>query len=59
MHNMVMELPVVTIVFLGLAVLVAIGILAAVAAPHLRERDRTGQDDGAQRDPRHTSRTRR
>lgn len=56
---MVMELPVVTIVFLGLAVLVAIGILAAVAAPHLRERDRTGQDDGAQRDPRHTSRTRR
>ncbi|WP_193104161.1 hypothetical protein [Brachybacterium sp. FME24] len=54
-----MQLPLVTILFLGLAVLVALGILFFVAAPHLRARDRDDRDDEEHtaRDRRHTSRT--
>ncbi|MGP9680379.1 MULTISPECIES: hypothetical protein [unclassified Brachybacterium] len=53
-----MQLPVVTLVFLAAAVVVALAILFVVAAPHLRERDH--DDDGRPvENPRHTSRTRR
>lgn len=53
-----MQLPVVTLIFLAAAVVVALGILYAVAAPHLRERDH--DDEGRPvENSRHTSRTRR
>ena len=54
-----MDLPFVVIVFLALAVLLAAGILVAVALPHLKGAvdDERGSRDGD--DPRHTSRTRR
>ena len=54
-----MDLPFVVIVFLALAVLLAAGILVAVALPHLKgavDDERGSRDDD---DPRHTSRTRR
>ncbi|MGO1284367.1 MAG: hypothetical protein ACTHUU_04545 [Brachybacterium sp.] len=54
-----MDLPFVVIVFLALAVLLAVGIMIAVALPHLKgaaDDERAARDDA---DPRHTSRTRR
>ncbi|MFC5296543.1 MAG: hypothetical protein ACTIMA_11835 [Brachybacterium tyrofermentans] len=54
-----MQLPVVTLVFLAAAVVVALGILYAVAAPHLRERDHDDDEGRPAENPRHTSRTRR
>lgn len=51
-----MQLPFVVIVFLVLAVLLAVGILVVVAMPHLRAPRE--EDDGAVAEhPRHTSRT--
>ncbi|MFC7458770.1 hypothetical protein ACFQS2_16385 [Brachybacterium sp. GCM10030267] len=53
-----MQPALVTIVFLGIAVLVALGILFAVAAPHLRGR-RDDDEGPTPRDRRHVSRTSR
>ena len=53
-----MGLSVVTVVFLLVAVVVALGILVVVAAPHLRSRAED-QDPADDRDRRHSSRTRR
>jgi hypothetical protein len=50
-----MDLPFVVIVFLALAVLLAVGILVAVARPHLRA-SKTEADHRSE-DRRHTSRT--
>ncbi|GAA1315096.1 hypothetical protein GCM10009591_29370 [Brachybacterium tyrofermentans] len=58
-HTETMQLPVVTLVFLAAAVVVALGILYAVAAPHLRERDHDDDEGRPAENPRHTSRTRR
>lgn len=51
-----MNVGLVTVIFLLLAVLVAVGVLAVVALPHLREGSR--QDDSEQAlETRHRSRT--
>lgn len=51
-----MALPIVTVLFLGIALLVGIGILAFVAAPHLRRR--TDDEESTTDHPRrHSSRT--
>lgn len=50
-----MDLPLVVIVFLGLAVLLAVGILVAVALPQLKAPDES--EDREPEDRRHTSRT--
>lgn len=51
-----MELPFVVIVFLMLAVLLAAGIVIAVALPHLKS---GAEEEQQENDPRHSSRTRR
>ena len=51
-------LPFVAVLFLAIAVLLAVGILVVVAMPHLRAPRE--EDDGTAADhPRHSSRTRR
>ena len=58
MHTMLMDLPFVVIVFMALALLVAIGIVIAVALPNLRNsEDADGEQPAGDR--RHSSRTRR
>lgn len=55
-----MNLTVMTVLFLVIAVLVAIGIVAAVALPHLRGREDHDHDRlGAGDEQRHSSRTHR
>ena len=54
-----MDLPFVVIVFLALAVLLAAGIMIAVALPHLKGAVDDERIDREDVDPRHTSRTRR
>lgn len=51
-----MQLPFVAVLFLILAVVLAVVILAAVAMPHLRL-PREDEDGTAAENPRHTSRT--
>ena len=51
-----MALPLVTVLFLGLALLVGLGILVFVAAPHLRRRG-DDEESTADRLRRHSSRT--
>lgn len=54
-----MDLPFIVIVFLALAVLIAAGIMIAVALPHLKGAADEQRADREDADPRHTSRTRR
>lgn len=51
-----MQLPFVVVLFLALAVLLAVGILVVVAMPHLRA-PREEDDGPAAEHPRHSSRT--
>ena len=51
-----MQLPFVVVLFLALAVLLAVGILVVVAMPHLRA-PREEDDGPAAAHPRHSSRT--
>src|SRR5699024_2125977 len=59
-HTGGMDLTLVTVLFLGVAVLVAIGILAVVALPRLRRREEPERAEASVReDQRHRSRTSR
>ena len=51
-----MQLPFVVVLFLALAVLLAVGILVVVAMPHLRAPREEDDGPGAEH-PSHTSRT--
>src|SRR5699024_3904648 len=56
-HTVLMDLTVVTVLFLLTAVLVAIAILLAVALPNLRRREDHDDGTGSGEDRRHSSRT--
>ncbi|WP_157236056.1 hypothetical protein [Brachybacterium sp. P6-10-X1] len=51
-----MALPIVTVLFLGIALLVGLGILVLVALPHLRGRG-DDEEPTTDRSRRHSSRT--